>query len=247
MKKINNILNEKQQKMTKIDYLIIGIIVALYAILSFINLGSMTNPQTFHTLKQDDYIVFNLKEPTDIGKMKLFNGDLSGEYALYSSIDNEDYNYITTITTSGAFAWDEFSLNTNAKHLKLVAITDSSLGELAFYNNYRKKVSITKTLAGTKKIKTLTDESKTVPDKISYLNSSYFDEIYFARTAYNYKEGMETYEWTHPPLGKMLQALPVIIFNNMSPFFYRLMGNLAGIIMIYVMYLFGKLLFKTRK
>lgn len=247
MKQIEKILNEKEIKMTKIDYIIVGIIVALYATLSFINLGSLTNPQTFQTIKKDNYIIFNLKEETDLSKIKLFNGDLSGAYDLYCSSDNEEYNYVTRITTSGAFAWDEFKLNISAKYLKLVATTPSSLGEVALYNNYRNKVSIKKTRTKEKTIETLTDEQRIIPDEISYLNSSYFDEIYFARTAYNYKEGMETYEWTHPPLGKMIQALPVIIFNNMSPFFYRLMGNIAGIIMIYVMYLFAKLLFKTRK
>ena len=33
----------------------------------------------------------------------------------------------------------------------------------------------------------------------------------------------------------------------MAPFYWRLMGNIAGIIMIIVMYLFGKEMFKKRK
>jgi len=98
-----------------------------------------------------------------------------------------------------------------------------------------------------KKINTLTDEYNTIPTQISYMNSSYFDEIYFARTAYEYVNGIETYEWTHPPLGKLIQAIPIYITKNMTPFNYRLMGNISGIIMIIVMYSFGKLLFKKRK
>ena len=47
MKKINKILNSKVSKLSKIDYIIIGIIILLYSILSFINLGSFNNPQTF--------------------------------------------------------------------------------------------------------------------------------------------------------------------------------------------------------
>lgn len=247
MKKIKTLLTEQNSKMTKLDYLIASIIVVLYAILSFINLGSMTNPQTFYTLKKDESLVFKLANETDLLKVKFYNGDNSGKFAVYSSIDNDDYDYLTTLETSGAFSWDEYRLPTTAKYLKLVPTTKSTIGEIAFYDNYRNKVAIKEITTSTKKIKSLTDEPKTIPKEISYLNSSYFDEIYFARTAYNYKEKMETYEWTHPPLGKMLQALPVIVFDNMSPFFYRLMGNLAGIMMIYIMYLFGKLLFKTRK
>ena len=79
------------------------------------------------------------------------------------------------------------------------------------------------------------------------MNSSYFDEVYFARTAYEYKEDIPTYEWTHPPLGKIIQAIPMFITNHLSPFNYRLMGNISGIMMIIIMYLFGKELFKKRK
>ena len=77
------------------------------------------------------------------------------------------------------------------------------------------------------------------------MNSSYFDEIYFARTAYEYANGLRAYEWTHPPLGKLLQAIPLKIFHQMAPFFYRLMGNIAGILMILVIYLFAKKIFKS--
>ena len=45
----------------------------------------------------------------------------------------------------------------------------------------------------------------------------------------------------------MIQAIPVILFNKMAPFYYRLMGNIAGIIMIFIMYLLGIELFKKRK
>lgn len=43
-----------------------------------------------------------------------------------------------------------------------------------------------------------------MPQAPSYYNGTYFDEIYHARTAYEMREGMSIYEWTHPPLGKYL-------------------------------------------
>ena len=77
--------------------------------------------------------------------------------------------------------------------------------------------------------------------------TSYFDEIYFATTAYQYVYGMSTYEWTNPPLGKLIQAIPIYLTHNMSPFNYRLMGNISGILILIVMYSFGTFLFKKRK
>lgn len=247
MKRIKEILNTKERKMLKIDYLIIGIIIILYTILSFINLGSMTNPQTFKYLSKQEALIIELRNQEAVLKTKFYNGDVTGPISIYSSQNRKQYDYLTTISEASAFSWVEFSIPTTAKYLKIVAEEKTSLGEISFYNNYRKKIEIKSVTSNNKRVNTVTDEPQTVPTEISYLNSTYFDEIYFARTAYDYKVGIEAYEWVHPPLGKMLQAIPVLLFNNFSPFSYRLMGNIAGIIMIYVMYLFGKLLFQTRK
>ena len=89
----------------------------------------------------------------------------------------------------------------------------------------------------------LMDEQDIVPAKPSYYNSTYFDEIYHARTAYEHLHGMDTYEWTHPPLGKVLMMVGVQIFG-MTPFGWRFMGALMGVLMLPVMYLLVKQLTK---
>lgn len=247
MKKINKILNSKVSKLSKIDYIIIGIIILLYSILSFINLGSFNNPQTFYKLNDNQEVVFEFANETDVIRIKTFCGEQRSENYLYYSYDNKEYNFLGTITPKGEFAWNDDRYPTKAKYIKLVAKNKSSIGEISFYDNYKKQIKIKSVSTNNKNIKELTDEQNLIPEQISYLNSSYFDEIYFARTAYNYLNNEETYEWTHPPLGKMIQAIPVILFNKMAPFYYRLMGNIAGIIMIFIMYLLGIELFKKRK
>lgn len=247
MKKINKILNRKVSKLSKIDYIIIGIIILLYSVLSFINLGSFNNPQTFYKLNDNQEVVFEFANETDVIRIKTFCGEQRSENYLYYSYDNKEYNFLGTITPKGEFAWNDDRYPTKAKYIKLVAKNKSSIGEISFYDNYKKQIKIKSVSTNNKNIKELTDEQNLIPEQISYLNSSYFDEIYFARTAYNYLNNEETYEWTHPPLGKMIQAIPVILFNKMAPFYYRLMGNIAGIIMIFIMYLLGIELFKKRK
>lgn len=247
MKKINKILNSKVSKLSKIDYIIIGIIILLYSILSFINLGSFNNPQTFYKLNDNQEVVFEFANETDVIRIKTFCGEQRSENYLYYSYDNKEYNFLGIITPKGEFAWNDDRYPIKAKYIKLVAKNKSSIGEISFYDNYKKQIKIKSVSTNNKNIKELTDEQNLIPEQISYLNSSYFDEIYFARTAYNYLNNEETYEWTHPPLGKMIQAIPVILFNKMAPFYYRLMGNIAGIIMIFIMYLLGIELFKKRK
>ena len=85
----------------------------------------------------------------------------------------------------------------------------------------------------------LIDEQDTVAAYPSYYNSTYFDEIYHARTAYEHLHAMNTYEYTHPPLGKVTMMLGVQLFG-MTPFGWRFMGTLAGVLMLPVMYLMVK-------
>ena len=85
----------------------------------------------------------------------------------------------------------------------------------------------------------LFDESDLYPERYSFRNSMYFDEIYHARTAYEFLHGLPTYENTHPPLGKIFIALGVAIFG-MNPFGWRIMGTLFGIAMLPFIYLLGK-------
>ena len=78
----------------------------------------------------------------------------------------------------------------------------------------------------------------------SWWNSTYFDEIYHARTAYEFLQGTVPYETTHPPLGKVLMSWGIVLFG-MTPFGWRFAGAVAGILMLPGMYLLTKQL--TRK
>ena len=92
----------------------------------------------------------------------------------------------------------------------------------------------------------LIDEQDCVAETPSYYNGTYFDEIYHARTAYELVHGLSIYEWTHPPLGKVLMSLGVRIFG-MTPFGWRFMGALVGVLMLPLMYLLAMQLTKSTK
>lgn len=83
---------------------------------------------------------------------------------------------------------------------------------------------------------------ETVPQAISWRNSSYFDEIYHPRTALENIENLHPYEITHPPLGKVILGLGIRMFG-MTPFGWRFMGTLFGVLMLPLLYVFLKNLF----
>jgi hypothetical protein len=79
----------------------------------------------------------------------------------------------------------------------------------------------------------------------TYENGTYFDEIYFPRTAYEHIYGLPIYETTHPPLGKTLISIGIRIFG-MNPFGWRFMGTLMGVLLVPIIYLLAlKLLRKS--
>ena len=149
---------------------------------------------------------------------------------------------------SQVFAWQEvnFTEPVKAKNIRInIKSVDSEycmIGEVGVYAGDR--LVLLSSLDETDSY--ILDEQSTVPIEYTYLNSSYFDEVYFPRSAYEYVHGLDVYETVHPPLGKLLQAIPVAIFG-MAPFDYRLGGNICGILMVVVMFLFAYKMFGKTK
>ena len=117
---------------------------------------------------------------------------------------------------------------------------DLVMNEIAFFDPDGKLIECT---AADASAAALVDEQSSVPEFPSYYNGMYFDELYHGRTAWEHINNLTVYEWTHPPLGKLIIALGILIFG-MKPFGWRIMGTLFGIAMIPIMYCFGKRLLK---
>ena len=241
LKKIK--LKDNTRKLSKPDWIIMGIMVLIYGILSFIRLGDTSAPNTYYTFQNvDDSIVVTLREKSDISSMRYYTGNNIGQIMLYTSIDGKNYDEITKLDIGSVFSWQDVTINSDAKYIKFVSETsDATLGDIVFYDGYKNIIPVVNDEGNP-----LFDETNLVPENISFMNSTYFDEIYYARTAYEYLHGIPVYEWTHPPLGKLIMTIPIALFG-FSPFTYRLMANLFGILMIPTMYILAKRIFKNRK
>ena len=142
------------------------------------------------------------------------------------------------------FAWKTFWLDTPGSYVRLTALDGSvTISEAGLFPAGADSApEITAEGPGAQ---ALCDEQDTVPVRKTYENSSYFDEIYHARTAYEHILGLEPYENTHPPLGKHIIALGIRMFG-LNPFGWRFMGPLFGVLMLPVLYhLCKQLLGKT--
>ena len=79
-----------------------------------------------------------------------------------------------------------------------------------------------------------------------YPPERYFDEIYYPRSAVEYLTWAPQYEWTHPPLTKLLIALSILIFGGVhSPlgdtgYGWRFLNVVVGAAIVYLIYIFAK-------
>ncbi len=238
--------SDDTSKLNRTDVKVILCLVIIYAIFALFNLGTAKAPQTYYKFEYsgDDVGMVLDTQAQNVSKIVYYTGAETGSFMVMTSLDGIEYHNLTTFKTNSVFSWEELAIDKDLKYIKFVAEdVDSYLGDVQVYDAYGDKIAV-KALDDQSSV--IVDELNTVPSQIGYKNSAYFDEVYFARSAWEYVHGVNTMEWTHPPLGKLLMALPVLLFG-FSPFTYRIMGALAGLLMIPVIYILAKRLFKNRK
>jgi len=212
-------------------------ITLVYAVAAFHALGDRRAPQSSHTFGEGESVVLDLGQTREISRAMVYTMLGRGSFSVELSDDGQSWgepreyekNHIAVLK------WHDIELSESARYLRLTAHGDPELGELALYGADGQSLSYTGDAA-------LCDEPQLVPDKPSFLNSSYFDEIYHARTALEHLRGDRPYEISHPPLGKLIIAAGISLFG-MTPFGWRFSGVLFGVLMLPLVYAFARRLF----
>lgn len=229
-----------RKAMTKKDYIAMGILTLAFTILVFFRIGNTYAPQTTYTATQTDRdIVIDLGDYTDVGSLHIFLGNLNTR-KFSISVFNEVAGAWELIqeeaVAESVFAWNSVALNYNFRYLGLVALDDEAvLNEIVLTAPDGTVLPV----YYDSKYSTLFDEQEMFPDVKTYLTGTMFDEVYHGRTAYEFIHGLVTYETTHPQLGKLLISLGIRLFG-MTPFGWRFMSAVFGILMVPLMYAFAK-------
>ncbi|MCL2342565.1 MAG: glycosyltransferase family 39 protein [Firmicutes bacterium] len=244
----------RRYPMRRKDILPLLLIVAVYAVVAFWGLGDKTAPETFYDFESSGSTVqLELKEPTDISNVMYYSGLRAGDYTLQFSADGQNFTDVGTMRQEygDLFKWNTPELTLNipgVRVIRIVANTQLELGELALYDGAGNLIP-TDQFRYDAGAAALFDEQSTIPPEgRTYLNSTYFDEIYHARTAFEFirigqgQQNLFPYETTHPPLGKLIIAGGILI-QGMNPFGWRLMGVIFGILMLPFLYVLLKNLF----
>ncbi len=250
----------KLSKFKVIDYIFIIFLTLTYSVIALYNMGSNNNPQsTFVGYKQDKVFV-EFQEPTTIFKISTLlgarnNKDITMIYNDYNTKKeiSIDINY------KSVFKWEVTDTNIFTDKITILFNSDETMiQELAFIdinnnviiphvvsenlNSAKERIHVNPPF--TENYTGLFDEPELVQTFSNYKNSTYFDEIYHPRTGYEFANSLKVYEYTHPPLGKVFMSI-FIDKLGMNPLAYRLPGIIAGILMVPLMYLFGRAMFKN--
>lgn len=239
----------KSHKMAKTDYMVLAVILIVSAFVGFWGLGDTRAPESFHSFtEQSDEVVIELSEATQIGGVMYYTGIYTGEYALEFSVDGETWTKQAVMEQkySKIFQWLEVEMPEQpfgpVKYIRITAGTSPiEMGEIALYG-IDDEILDTSVISNAGDYAELFDEQDVIPDYPSYMNGTYFDEIYYARTAHELMTGVTPYETTHPPLGKLIIMLGIKLFG-LTPFGWRFMGALFGVLMLLPLYVLIKNIF----
>ena len=234
-------------RLSRLDAVLCLAITALYAVTAFVGLGDMSAPQSWcRFTERGQYALVDLGGETGLGMIRYYPGLHTGEYRLVLSSDGESWRDAGSLSQeyNDLFKWLDYSLaaegvaDTSARYVRITASAELDLGEIAFYHAEGNMLDADgfDYDAG---CAALFDEQDAVPERPGYMNSTYFDEIYHARTALEHIENVYPYEITHPPLGKEIIGLGIRLFG-MTPFGWRFMGTLFGVLMLPILYVFLK-------
>lgn len=235
-------------RMEKKDWIYVSVITVIYAVIAFYNLGDMEAPQSGYAINaMGEEFVIDLGEVTHITGINCYNGYQNNpkftlEVADDSGVWVPAYDSENPFDVGKVFHWNRQSVDLYARYLHFVNTSGAcQLMELALTGEDGALLVPSNVEA----VAALFDEQELYPERTTNMNSTYFDEIYHARTAYEMIHGMYCYENTHPPLGKIIIAIGIRIFG-MCPFGWRFMGTLFGVLMIPAIYVFAKCFFRER-
>ena len=231
--------DQTRHRLGRADAVIMAVIMLLYALVAFWKLGNTESPESFVNMEnRTESIELDISGGT-VTHLMVYEGVGIGSYSITYSDGSATYE-LTELTQSHAdvLKWHDVAINyyLTGGTIYISGTGNVWLGEVVALDVDGNVVGAVSSASE------LCDEQSLCPDRQTYMNSTYFDEIYHARTAWEHLNGVYPYEITHPPLGKIIISIGIALFG-MTPFGWRFSGTLFGVLMLPVIYIFAKRLF----
>lgn len=233
--------SDKKSPLKRADLLYMTGITLLYSCIALYHLGDHNSPVTAFEMTGGQSLEFDFDGEAPVSLASFIAPWHNRNFTLEGRRNNMDpWTSFGKITLRDVFTWQTVSVDTGMSHLRLTLQDEqASILELVFLDEAGQPMAP----AFSSSYGNLFDETALYPKAGTCRNSMYFDEIYHARTAYEFLHGLTSYENTHPPMGKILIAAGIALFG-MNPFGWRIVGTFFGILMVPMVYLFARRLSK---
>lgn len=222
------------------------VLVTLACVMAFVGLGSRSAPRTYWSIaRAGETTLADAGAVAAIDRVSYWIGLGEGAIAVELSRDGTAWTRVGIVEQPDAFGfmeWRILPVSAPARYLRLVALRPGlEIGEVGAFALDGARI----TLRGIEGPSGPFDEQRVVVRTPTARTGMYFDETYFARSAWEQLRGIAPIETSHPPLGRSIISLGVAIWG-MNPWGWRFMGAVAGTLSVPVLYLVARrLLGKT--
>ena len=249
------------KKIKKHDIFWMVLLSGLYAIISLWNLGSFETIGSFwQPVSDHEEIILQLSE-SDFDEIIWVSGEGDNtpvsyqnqvDFLIQGSNNQQDWYDLCELTTkdylkiqhqAGSWAYDYIKIISRDKSNVLNEIGFKKLNqdelihaELVSFSNADSAYSP----------QAILDEQKFLVLDENYMNETYFDEIYHTRNAQEIVDHQRLYAYVHPLFGTQIISMGISSFG-LSPFGWRIMGAVFGILMMPLMYLCALHVFHKRR
>ena len=235
--------------LNKQGLLTIAVLTIVFFSVAVWNLGLSQAPVNGWRTTENRTFYIDLGEQTNTGTVYLLVKNGSAEVQVYTGSPGTWSNSRSLSIADSYYTWKDVTVNNPTRYVRFEIQPKSSieLAEVAILNSDNQLVAVAAVTGenhSDPNLSRLIDEQNLVQLPPTYMGETYFDEIYFVKSAEQYLNLQVPYEWTHPPLGKLIIASGISVFG-FNPFGWRIMGVIAATLMIPLMYILGKKLLGT--
>lgn len=237
----------RDKLLTRTDTAALLLLTACAAVMAFAGLGSLDAPHSYwSTTREGEAAVADAGTVVEVDRISYWVGLGAGACAVELSRDGlawERAGLIEQPDRFGYIEWRVMPAGAAVRYLRLVVLKPGlEIGEIGAFGPEGSRVPLTGVEGPVEPF----DEQAVVVRTPTARTGMYFDETYFARSAWEQLRGLEPVETSHPPLGRTIVSLGIALWG-MNPFGWRFMGALAGVLTVPLLYLVARRLFdRTR-